>query len=157
MSDTERYGTLGDDGDGHWGIEIDGGKVILRGLVSHDACDAVMDELDERDDEIARLKAENERMTTIINSPHPSTQGWVLACRERDSLKAENERLRENNAKTVEDLTVLEKTWTKYQEGFHERPDWKGDGTEEWQARTTVGEWIAFALKNAPLQEGGQP
>ena len=153
MSDTERYCTLGDDGNGdgpNWGIEIDGGKVILRGLVSHDACDAVMAELDERDDEIARLKAEAE--TLKLGSLLTASDVWVFL-----RIKAEVERLRENNAKTVENLRVLEKAWTKYQEGFHERPDWKGDGTEEWQARTTVGGWIAFALKNAPLQEGGQP
>ena len=60
MSEPERYGTCSD-GNGHWGIEDDG-KVILSGLVSHDACDAVMDLLDERDDEIARLKAEVESL-----------------------------------------------------------------------------------------------
>ena len=58
MSDLERYGTCSD-ANGHWGIEDDG-KVILSGLVSHDACDAVMDILDERD----ALKAEVERLTT---------------------------------------------------------------------------------------------
>ena len=57
MSEPERYGTCSD-GNGHWGIE-DEGKVILSGLVSHDACDAVMDILDERD----ALKAEIERLT----------------------------------------------------------------------------------------------
>ena len=57
MSDLERYGTCSD-ANGHWGIEDDG-KVILSGLVSHDACDAVMDILDERD----ALKAEVERLT----------------------------------------------------------------------------------------------
>ena len=56
MNDPERYGTCSD-GAGHWGIE-DEGKLIFRGLISHDACDAVMDLLDERDklrSEVARL------------------------------------------------------------------------------------------------------
>ena len=61
MSDINRYGTCSD-GNGHWGIE-DGNAIILSGLVSHDACDAVMDLLDERDAEVTRLKAEVERLT----------------------------------------------------------------------------------------------
>ena len=61
MSDSNRYGTCSDK-NGHWGIEDDN-NIIVSGLVSHDACDAVMDLLDERDEEIARLNAEVERLT----------------------------------------------------------------------------------------------
>lgn len=64
MNEPERYGTCSD-GNGHWGIEDDG-KVILSGLVSHDACDAVMDILDERD----ALKAEVERLTVSLKVSH---------------------------------------------------------------------------------------
>jgi len=59
VSKQERYGTCSDE-EGNWGIEDDG-NVILSGLVSHDACDAVMDILDERD----ALKAEVERLTLL--------------------------------------------------------------------------------------------
>jgi len=70
VSEPERYGTCSD-ANGHWGIEDDG-KVILSGLVSHDACDAVMDILDERD----ALKAEVERLTKAGDAM-ASVFGWV--------------------------------------------------------------------------------
>jgi uncharacterized small protein (DUF1192 family) len=69
VSEPERYGTCSD-ANGHWGIEDDG-KVILSGLVSHDACDAVMDILDERD----ALKAEVERLTADLNKMTKTPDG----------------------------------------------------------------------------------
>jgi len=85
VSEPERYGTCSD-ANGHWGIEDDG-KVILSGLVSHDACDAVMDILDERD----ALKAQVERLTKAgdmmmdwIDHQHddngyPHSEAWEAA------------------------------------------------------------------------------
>lgn len=44
--------------------------------------------------EVERLKVEIKRLEDVIHSPHPSTEGWILASKERDLLRAENERLR---------------------------------------------------------------
>ena len=74
MSEPERYGTCSD-ANGHWGIEDDG-KVILSGLVSHDACDAVMDILDERD----ALKAEVKRLTKAGDAMEMTLQADFNGC-----------------------------------------------------------------------------
>jgi len=94
VSEPERYGTCSD-ANGHWGIEDDG-KVILSGLVSHDACDAVMDILDERD----ALKAEVERLTLASQGAVKYVDHTMALARqsmehhkEIDRLKAEVERL----------------------------------------------------------------
>jgi hypothetical protein len=84
VSKQERYGTCSDE-EGNWGIEDDG-KVILSGLVSHDACDAVMDILDERD----ALKAEVERLT---KQNALATPRHLIASQDITSLREEVERL----------------------------------------------------------------
>jgi hypothetical protein len=79
VNEPERYGTCSD-GNGHWGIEDDG-KVILSGLVSHDACDAVMDILDERDAlkaEVERLTKAGDAMAGVIGLPVNSVQSSAL-------------------------------------------------------------------------------
>ena len=97
MSDLERYGTCSD-ANGHWGIEDDG-KVILSGLVSHDACDAVMDILDERD----ALKAEVERLQSI----HSIDSIGI------EQLKAEVERLTADIQMEKENEDRLVREWQR--------------------------------------------
>ena len=93
MSDANRYATC-DDGNGHWGIEDIDCKVIVSGLVSHDACDTVIDLLDNRDAEIARLKAEVDRLKKYNEEAMAHIAKEERKSRERlDMVQAEVERL----------------------------------------------------------------
>lgn len=55
------------------------------------ACEAEIQKLKE---ENARLNYQVSRLMLQVNSPHPAVMRWSLACKERDALKAEVERLR---------------------------------------------------------------
>lgn len=57
------------------------------------ACEAEIQKLKE---ENARLGHQVSNLMLQVNSPHPAVMRWSLACKERDALKDEVERLKEN-------------------------------------------------------------
>ena len=68
----------------------------IKYLVHYGNAKGIADRINHIEEENARLKAEVERLTGIVNSPHPAVAGWVSASNERDALKAEVERLKNN-------------------------------------------------------------
>ena len=60
------------------------------------ACEAEIQKLKE---ENARLNYQVSNLMLQVNSPHPAVMRWSLACKERDDLKAEVERLTQNTDK----------------------------------------------------------